>query len=1238
MFNSKVIINNGISMFIFDKKLERPKNINKSTLVGPVGPQGETGLSGPTGETGAQGLQGPQGIQGETGLTGVQGIQGETGLTGPTGPQGIQGETGSTGPTGAQGEIGLTGATGPKGLQGEIGLTGAQGLQGEIGLTGAQGLQGETGLTGSTGATGARGLQGIQGETGLTGPTGPQGIQGETGLTGPTGVQGLQGIQGEIGLTGPTGAQGLQGENGLTGPTGPQGIQGEIGLTGPIGSQGLQGIQGETGLTGPTGPQGIQGEIGLTGPTGAQGIQGENGPTGPQGLQGIQGEIGATGAQGIQGETGLTGPTGPQGLQGIQGETGLTGPTGAQGIQGEIGLTGPTGPQGLTGPTGPQGLQGIQGDIGPTGPQGLQGIQGDIGPTGLQGEIGLMGPTGSQGLQGIRGETGSTGPIGSQGLQGIQGELGLTGPTGAQGLQGEIGPTGLQGEIGPTGLQGIQGIQGIQGEIGLTGPTGPQGMQGIQGEFGLTGPTGPQGLQGIQGELGLTGPTGPQGLQGIQGEIGPTGSSGTLIDQNEDTLEVFDTSRLDTNSIIKLTNGDINIDSTAGVSINLNNSNYDTVIDEDLLTLTNTRIANKLAFTINNRTNTLGGKTNIFSVLYNGNIGINNTNPLKELDIIGNLDIEGDINLKNNKLFLKLNDANKYITYDTDKILIKSNDKISLDAPIIDFNNITLPKLTQNFILSNKTLSNGITNAILFDTFRDIADNHYTAGIWSEKISILDNLSSYSDLIFGTGENQNNNDFPTERMRINRLGNVGIGTNPQAKLDVGGSLIVNGGSSSVACGIKGTTRITNLPNNNSILEFQSSNAVVQKMFYDSSGNTHLSRFNQPTKLYLRQDDTSSIYGGYMKGTIHTNEGGRLTLGVVSDNVDTDTLIIKADGNVGIGTNPQAKLDVGGSLIVNGGSSSVACGIKGTTRITNLNGTDKSAVLEFEPSTTNVSRLYSNELDNFYCELSGKNFYLGDGRSGTYKQFVLGGGNSLGFIGGHFGNFGDGLNLSYNHNITDNNVKNIGGRSTRILIGYDDIIFYNSNNTVDQVANTERMRINRNGNVGIGVNNPIAKLDVDGNVNTRGNITADKLILNYQLNIPTFSGDSSENIFDNNGGVLIKIVNSINLNGSHNLIELPDNGNTVILNIPDDVFNNNGIYIFEMFNEYSTSSRDIQFRFSLTTTLITRFSAPFPLSNTPITNSGSSSPNNLLLSITRGYTKFLIKKQMPSTIRIYHNKP
>ncbi len=71
-------------------------------IVGPPGPQGETGPQGPSGPQGETGPQGPKGDTGATGATGPQGPKGDTGDTGPQGPKGDPGDVISVnGKTGA---------------------------------------------------------------------------------------------------------------------------------------------------------------------------------------------------------------------------------------------------------------------------------------------------------------------------------------------------------------------------------------------------------------------------------------------------------------------------------------------------------------------------------------------------------------------------------------------------------------------------------------------------------------------------------------------------------------------------------------------------------------------------------------------------------------------------------------------------------------------------------------------------------------------------------------------------------------------------------------------------------------------------------------------------------------------------------------------------------------------------------------------------------------------------------
>jgi hypothetical protein len=454
-----------------------------SSVTGPTGATGNTGLIGPTGATGDAGLAGPTGATGNTGLAGPTGATGGAGLAGPTGATGDAGLAGPTGATGNTGLIGPTGATGDAGLAGPTGATGDAGLAGPTGATG------DAGLAGPTGATGDAGLAGPTGATGDAGLAGPTGATGDAGLAGPTGATGNNGT------TGPTGATGNPGLTGPSGPTGSQGIQGPTGATGTpgmgaignndVGVMYLKNNTIATDITAINQRKVVAGTMSVgtlynfikdpstnslkyTGPGGrfhivttfnfnggARDIYGfyigkntnDATPLDPDADRISESEVyinsnqlndqPAAGA--IQ--TVLDLNTNDRVFFIVQNRettiditvefmkfviTSITAEKGATGSQGPIGLTG------ATGSTGPIGYTGLAGPTGATGTNGL------IGPTGATGNDGLAGPTGDAGLAG---PTGATGDAGLAGPTGATGDAGLAGPTGATGSLSLSGST-----------------------------------------------------------------------------------------------------------------------------------------------------------------------------------------------------------------------------------------------------------------------------------------------------------------------------------------------------------------------------------------------------------------------------------------------------------------------------------------------------------------------------------------------------------------------------------------------------------------------------------------------------------------------------------------------------------------------------------------------------------------------------------------------------------------------------
>ena len=215
---------------------------NGSTVLWATVPPGATGPKGDTGATGATGATGPQGAQGLKGDTGAQGPKGDTGSTGA---QGVSVTLLGTVATAA--DLPLTDNSLDNGYlvqdTGHLWFWGADNAWHDVGdIVGPQGDPGPQGEKGDTGATGATGATGPKGDTGATGATGPQGIQGDTGPQGDKGDPGLSAYE-------------LAQSEGFSGTE----IEWLASLKGDKGDTGEQGPKGDTGATGATGPQGDPG-------------------------------------------------------------------------------------------------------------------------------------------------------------------------------------------------------------------------------------------------------------------------------------------------------------------------------------------------------------------------------------------------------------------------------------------------------------------------------------------------------------------------------------------------------------------------------------------------------------------------------------------------------------------------------------------------------------------------------------------------------------------------------------------------------------------------------------------------------------------------------------------------------------------------------------------------------------------------------------------------------------------
>lgn len=160
-------------------------------------------------------------------------------------------------------------------------------------------------------------------------------------------------------------------------------------------------------------------------------------------------------------------------------------------------------------------------------------------------------------------------------------------------------------------------------------------------------------------------------------------------------------------------------------------------------------------------------------------------------------------------------------------------------------------------VLTNRNSTNAtfVAGGVFSNTYRDVADPHYSAGMWFVRSPFSSNNSSSGDIVFGTGENVVQSAFPTERMRITSAGSVGIGTSsPSTKLDVfgtaggGATIRINDGTqdlrlyTSTGIGVIGTI-------SNSSLGFHTNN--TEKMRITSGGNVGIGTTNPTEKLHIR---------------------------------------------------------------------------------------------------------------------------------------------------------------------------------------------------------------------------------------------------------------------------------------------------------------------------------------------------------------------------------------------------
>ena len=606
------------------------------------------------------------------------------------------------------------------------------------------------------------------------------------------------------------------------------------------------------------------------------------------------------------------------------------------------------------------------------------------------------------------------------------------------------------------------------------------------------------------------------------------------------------------------------------------------------------------------------GDDGIFTISSNGNIGINNLEPIEKLDIIGNVKISGNINNityqeldklsgidYNIKDRIDTNDINhsNYILNESNILFnIFSNFNIDTSNYIFDVNdknNIRIDNVNSALTAASNEI---VVNYKLLDDASRIYIDNVNSSLNTSIQNIIDiNIPNTSNILYNKSKEFNNDNSNYIISIYNELINI--------NQNVGGDLIetsnvlynkskdfyiINSGRID-GLELNLNSSVTTINNNIST----TSNVLFNKSkdFYNltiteiSNVNTNLTNSINTLNSIVNTNNTNITT--YVN-TLNTNVNSRIDL-LNTDLTDyitaNDAYIqnINTSANIFTFFNPSQFLYAGNNII-------------------NLNkaGYENLGGIKLGPNTT---------IDNNGVMSINLATYLGDieikGDLITSNLTIL----------------GDKTTLETNVFTTEKLEINNSGTDTAVSIvqnGISDDILSLSNST------GEVLIVRNNGNVGLGVSIPTNKLDINGNINivsgannfiftidgedvilntsndisrnlnenvttlnnyinTTSNVISER-ITNLDTNLITETANSSNRFIINNVyGDDLSVIGNIDINGNINIVSGANNfiftidGEDVILNTSNDITRNLNENVTTLNNYINTTSNLISER-------------------------------------------------------------